>query len=345
MQDSRINYVVVGAFVTAMLVAIVVTLSILSGRTGSTDTYFTVYDNVTGIKYGTQVLYEGYQIGQVDTIEPTSNGGSGSPPAGPQANTQTSTAKSVMFKVVLKVRKGWRIPEDSLARATVSGLLSAMTVDIKGGQSDKILAPGSQIRGLSASNFFATLSELGAQFGDLSNDSLKPMLGSLNHLILSLDKTVQDNLPVILRDVQFLMGNLAKDAPEISGSIKRSAQILEKDLLKPGNVAHIDVSLANIEETTKNLAKVSAELEHTREVIHNATAEIDKVIQNNAGNIDESMRDLRYTMGTMARYIDDIAQNAATTTRNFSEFSQQIRDNPGLFLRGSSPPDEAKNRK
>ena len=39
MQDSRINYVVVGAFVSAMIVAMVVVISILAGRTGSSDNY------------------------------------------------------------------------------------------------------------------------------------------------------------------------------------------------------------------------------------------------------------------------------------------------------------------
>ena len=127
MQDSRINYVVVGAFVTGMIVALVVALSILSGRSGATDTYYTLYDNVTGIKYGTAVLYEGYQIGQVDTIEPTANSGVGAAPG------TNASAKGVLFKVVLKVKRGWRIPEDSVARAAASGILSAMTVDIRGG--------------------------------------------------------------------------------------------------------------------------------------------------------------------------------------------------------------------
>ena len=58
MQDSRINYVIVGAFVAAMLVALVVVISMLAGRTGATDPYFTVYGNVGGIKYGTIVFYE-----------------------------------------------------------------------------------------------------------------------------------------------------------------------------------------------------------------------------------------------------------------------------------------------
>src|SRR5262245_25098910 len=116
MQDSRINYVVVGAFVSAMLVAFVAIISILAGSSGSTDKYYTVYNNVGGIKYGTQVLYEGYQIGQVMSVEPVAG------------------EHTMMFRVNLEVEEGWKIPDDSVAVAAVSGLLSAMTVDIRGGQ-------------------------------------------------------------------------------------------------------------------------------------------------------------------------------------------------------------------
>ena len=40
------------------------------GRTGATDDYLTVYPNVTGLKHGSPVFYEGYPIGQVSAIEP-----------------------------------------------------------------------------------------------------------------------------------------------------------------------------------------------------------------------------------------------------------------------------------
>lgn len=63
MNGGKLNYVVVGAFVLAMLVALVVSLAVLMGRTGATDDYYAVYRNVTGVKFGTQVLYEGYPIG------------------------------------------------------------------------------------------------------------------------------------------------------------------------------------------------------------------------------------------------------------------------------------------
>jgi phospholipid/cholesterol/gamma-HCH transport system substrate-binding protein len=327
MQDSRINYVVVGAFVTAMVVAFVIVISVLSGRTGATDSYYTIYDNVTGLKYGTAVLYEGYQIGQVESIEPVAGG--------------AADKRGMLFKVILEVQRGWRIPEDSVARATVSGLLSAMTIDIRGGQSERAIPPGGQIRGVSATNFFATFAELGAQFGDLSNESLKPMLANLNNLIRNIDRSTNESLPVILKDLQVIVAALAKDAPQIASSLRRSSETLEKDLLSPANVNRVENTLANIEETTANVARLSRDLDETRKAINQASAAINKVITDNAGNMDEAIRDLRYTLDTAARYVDDIAQNAATTSRNMAEFSRQIRDNPGLFLRGSPPPDQA----
>ena len=62
MQNNRINYVMVGTFVTVMLIVFVLVISILAGSTGSTDKYFTVYDNVGGVKYGTLVFYEGKRL-------------------------------------------------------------------------------------------------------------------------------------------------------------------------------------------------------------------------------------------------------------------------------------------
>ena len=55
MKNTRLNYVIVGSFVVGMVIALVVTVALLAGRTGATDTYYTTYDNVSGIKFGTQV--------------------------------------------------------------------------------------------------------------------------------------------------------------------------------------------------------------------------------------------------------------------------------------------------
>jgi phospholipid/cholesterol/gamma-HCH transport system substrate-binding protein len=324
MQDSRINYVVVGSFVAAVVAMFVVVVSMLAGRTGATDNYYTVYDNVAGLKFGTQVLYEGYQIGQVESIEPVFEG------------------QNVSFRVNLSVMEGWKIPDDSVARASVGGLLSALTIDIDGGQSKTALKPGALIKGASASNFFSALSEIGSEFGEISSDSIKPLLANLNAYIRDLDKMTMDNVPGILSNLNKISSDLARDVPKITSSLSRTSESLEKGVLRPENVERIDSIIANLDATSANMAGLTADLGKTRDLLMTSMESINKVVEGNAGNVDESVKSLRYTLDTIARYVDDISQNTEATTRNLAEFSRAIRENPGLLVSGSAQPDQAK---
>ena len=73
MMDDRRNYILVGAFVLAMLVALVVWIGTLSGVGGSTDSYWIRYSNVMGLSSGTQILFEGYPVGRIESITPQSS--------------------------------------------------------------------------------------------------------------------------------------------------------------------------------------------------------------------------------------------------------------------------------
>tara|TARA_R110000868_G_scaffold9937_6_gene48918 strand:- start:1804 stop:2748 length:945 start_codon:yes stop_codon:yes gene_type:complete len=309
MQDSRINYVVVGGFVTVMAAIFVVVISMLASSSGSTDEYHTVYDNVSGLKFGSLVFYEGYQVGQVDSIEPV------------QRNGQTA------FRVNFSVYEGWQIPEDSVASATVSGLLSAMTIDIRGGQSATLLKPGAEISGIPPTNFFAALSDIGAEFGDLSVTSIRPLLDNLNKYVAELGQTTMDHLPGILENTETLSAALSQDIPEITSSLRRVSELLETDLLRPENRENVAAALANLEVVSRNL--------------NNTLHQVDQLVGDNAGNVDESLRNLRYTLDTVSRYIDDITHNADSTLRNLAEFSRAIRENPSLFITGSAPEDRS----
>lgn len=323
MKDSRINYVIVGGFVSVMLVIFIVIISMLAGRTGATDSYYTVYDNVGGIKFGTQVLYEGYQIGQVDSVEPLFEDG------------------TVKFKVNLEVQEGWVIPEDSLARASVSGLLSAMTVDIAGGQSQAALPPGSMITGVAPSNFFAALSEIGAEFGDLSQNSLKPMLDNLNGYISRLGDAALENAPQMLANLRTISEDLNRQVPEITGSLSRTANLFETEVLSIENRGNLTSILTNFETASADMAGLAQELNQTRVLIHESVQQINTVVSNNSTDVGDAVRDLRYTLNTVSRYVDGIASNLDATSRNFAEFSRLIRENPGLLISGTPQTDQA----
>ena len=69
MYNNRTNYILVGCFVIAMIVAAAGSVAVLTGRTGPTDRYFLSLDNVADIKFGTQVRFEGFPVGQVEREE------------------------------------------------------------------------------------------------------------------------------------------------------------------------------------------------------------------------------------------------------------------------------------
>lgn len=309
MQDSRINYIVVGGFVTVMAAVLVVVISMLAGSSGETDKYHTVYNNVSGLKFGSIVFYEGYQVGQVDSIEPI------------QRNGQT------VFRVNLSLEEGWQIPEDSVASATAPGLLSAMSIDIRAGQGVAVLKPGTEIRGIPPSNFFAALSDIGSEFGDLSVTSLRPLLSNVNKYVEELGQTAMNHLPGILEDTGELTESLSQDVPAIMSSLRRTSELLETDLLRPENRENVTKALANLEVVSSSL--------------NDTLQQVDQLVANNAGNVDESLRNLRYTLDTVSRYVDDISHNADSILRNLAEFSRAIRENPSLFITGSAPDDRS----
>lgn len=293
MRDDRRSYVAVGAFVVAMLAALVVWLAALSGRGFAAHSYFVVYDNVLGLAEGTQVLYEGFPVGQITGIEPILREGKRA------------------FRVELGIRRDWKLPEDSLATVAAPGLLSAVVIDIEGGISPTALAPGAEVRGVPAASVFTAVSDVAGQLTDLSVNSLKPLLESLGK-----------GMPEIIANVETFTSALNVTLERIDA------------LLSPHNIGRIDRILVNLETTSSSFAAVSGDLERTRAEIDQLLSTVDRLLDRNQGEIGHAITDLHDSLEAVARHIDAISHNLEQSTRNLSEFSRQIRENPGLLVRG-----------
>lgn len=316
MRDSRTNYIAVGAFVLTMLVALVVSVALLTGKTGSSDFYTTQLPNVTGIKYGSKVTYEGFVVGQVEDIQ------------GLQRDNRT------WFRVTMGVRQGWAVPEGSIARITAPGILAAPTLDIKGGASDRLLPPGSDIPGAAAANIFATMNAMAGEVSKLNDQGLLPLLATLNTQVEALGVILQKQAPELLANLVAISTDLAAKAPRITTDVQKITGTLSTKVLSDDNAAAISRSLVNTAELTAGLVE-------TRKKLDNVVATID----NNKGNIDQSMKDLRHTLAALARNIDSIAYNLEGTSRNVHEFSRQIRDNPGVLIGGTKGSEDGPGRR
>ncbi|HQV72054.1 MAG: MlaD family protein [Dokdonella sp.] len=300
MKRDTINYVAVGAVVLAALVLLLVGLALITGRSGAATDYFVHYRNVTGLRYGAPVFYEGYRIGEVAAIEPE------------------RSSEGTRYKVTVSVKRDWTIPVDSVARLQSSGLLADMSIGIKEGASKQMLARGAEIGGAENADVFAAVGELAGQVSALTREQITPMIALLSKRVDSITGSLDNNTPEILGQAQTLLGKL-NDA---SGALD--------DLLKPQNRAAVASILGNVQG-------LSGELRETRKTLDQTVGELADIARENRGDIRGAMTDLATVMASLSSRMDVITHHLESATRNLDEFSREIRRNPGQLLRSPEP--------
>lgn len=202
MQNSKLNYTIVGVFVIAMLAAAIGAAVVLSGRGGSHDRYVVRFDNIADVKFGTLVRYEGHPVGQVEKIRPVARGG------------------GMIFDLDVSVSQGWRIPDDSVAHIGSSTFLGAKTVEIRRGESATPLKPGTRIASAPSTDMFAAMASIAGEFGDLSKNSLRPLVGRIVKLVAGADKLMQKDLGRFLGSLNGLTSDLENRVPQIAGDMR-----------------------------------------------------------------------------------------------------------------------------
>jgi len=347
-RNQRLNYTIIGSFVLLFLVGVITAVALLSGRSGPTDSYETVYANVNGLKYGTQVLFEGYPIGQVEHIEPFQEQG------------------RMNFLIEFSVRQGWPIPADSGAQVTASGLLAAMTIDIHAGDSPQPVAPGGRLTGGESADLFAAMSSVAAEVTSLSEHSIKPFmrqlggtLGQVSNLISNdgtaltggMRQLVDDlnlRIPQITGGVRQLVAELNERVPEITGRLAGFTRQLQGAgkrldiLLTDRNLDRVASRLDHLDTTSAGFGGLLETLKLTRGELDGLLADLRGVVDSSGPEIERSTRELEHVLNALSGHIEAISANAATASRNLNEFSREIRQNPGLLLGGKPPPDEAR---
>lgn len=405
MRSDRINYVVVGSFVILMLAGIVVSVAMLTGRTGGTDTYYTSYEDVTGLKFGSQVLYMGFPIGQVEKITPELEDG------------------TLVFRLELAVTdkfKEWQVPSDSVATMKSAGLLAAMAIDIRGGTASSFLEPGDFITSRPATDIFAAVSDTANALKRLTETRLEPMLGNLDRYIDAIGEILVSDGGAIVRDLSVFSKILADRGPELidemvslSASLQQAsdslAQVLTtdnadkldgvienvfeasvslalmseearedvrvllgpdsqervtamvdnftrasanvatmsqtlddrvKEVLTPKTTKKIQNALDNVGHAANNIADLTGDLHSTREKLDRLLVGLNAIGEENRPDIRASVANLRYTLRALSQRVDAITYNLEGASRNLSEFSRTIRNNPAVLLRGTTKNDD-----
>lgn len=326
MKRDTVNYLVVGLFVSAALVAFFILMFFVSGRSGPSDRYYAFYEDVTGIKFGTGVFYEGYRVGQVEEVEPV---------AAPQG---------MRYKVSFSVAKDWRIPTDSSAAVVSAGLISQVQIQIREGRSREHLAPGHEIRGVQQMDLFSALSEAATGFSDLSATGVAPVLQNLNLRISQIaDEFIafrrEELSPLVSNLDRRLNQELAPQAAQVLARLDASSQRLER-ILGTQNETRIAGFLTHIDQAAQDLETLIAGIASTKVQMDGTLRRIDGLVEHNEEDITRTVKSARAALAKMEATltvidedIDTVMYNLDGGARQMHELARALRENPTRILR------------
>ena len=313
MKRDNINYLVVGSLVILVLISFFVFLYQIMGSNGPTEKYFVTYHNVSGIKYGTPVAFEGYKVGQVEIIEPIREEG------------------KTNYRLTLSIEKEWPIPVDSIAKIVASGLLAAVTIDIAEGDSDVLLEPGSEITGREAANIFATVNEVASDLRELSNSSIKPLLDNINKQVLSVSTELTDITKNTIKPLlenfgkQVEQANMVSKVDTLISNLNQTSEDLQK-VFNSQNQENLTNFLGNMSNASTGMNELVANIDDTRKSMDLLLSNIDKVtgdvnyiLEDNDGKMSDSLTDLQKTLSVMSTHIDAITHHLEGSSRNINE--------------------------
>lgn len=295
MRRDSINYVLVGAVVLASLVLLLVGLALITGRGLATSGYVVRYRDVTGLRDGAPVFYQGYRIGQVGAVTPERG------------------ADGVRYKVDLALRRDWPIPRDSLARLQSSGLLADVSVGIREGSSRDMLPPGGELKGEEGGNLFVAMSELAGEVSALTRTQIAPLIQTLSQRVDSIAGAIDQSTPRILEETRGLLDRMNHASDALN------------DVLKPENrnaLAH----------TLGEISKLSGELRKTRETLDHTLGEIAGIAKDNRADLRASVQDLSSALEALSSRMDVIMHNLESASRYVNEFSREIRQHPNRLI-------------
>jgi len=226
-----------------------------------------------------------------------------------------AAGEAARFRVEISVESGWPIPEDSVARMVTSGLLSAVALDISSGESATLLEPGATIGSRERDDVFSVVSSAAGQMGELVRD-LEPLLTELG-----------EGAPEIVENVRLLTERLNDTALRL------------QELVGDANVARVEGILGELERASRTAANLAGDLRDTRGDLDSLLGRVDELVGANQADVRQAIVDLRRTTGALARSADSFSDNLVSVSQNLVEFSDDVRRDPSVLVRGRSEGD------
>lgn len=255
--------------------------------------YYVYYDNVSGLEVSAPVSIDGYKVGQVREI----------------TYDYENPGK---IKVLLAVDKKLRIPENSYAIMSAT-LMSGSIIDIKMGDSKKMLEVGSTLQTKSVPGLMDALSQ------DIM-PSVATILPRVDTLLYNLNVLVSD--PALVQSIRRLDG--------ISGHLLAAADGLNATMNRdvPGLMTNARSITTKIDTVSANLVGLSYNL---KQLPLSTTIDNVNQITANLQRFSDQLNNQKSTLGQLTTN-DELYQQLNRVTANIDSLIVDIKKNPKRYI-------------
>jgi phospholipid/cholesterol/gamma-HCH transport system substrate-binding protein len=279
---SRRYESIVGLFVVASLVALLIMVLIIARQEGLFQQYVeyrAIFKNVSGLKVGSEVHLAGVTVGNVKEIIIT-----------PKGNTM------VTFQIVEKYSD--RVRQDSQASIGFMGLLGEKSLDLTAGSPDKSpIPPKGMVASVEPLDITQMLAKAGPSLENLQKilDNLATLTNSLVGKEGGLSKTI-DQVREIMTKVnqgKGTMGLIVNDpklyrettetvaaARKLFADIEQGKGALGALIKDPEFKARMVKTMGNLEATTGNLSQSSADFKEAMARLPEISKKLDDFLTN-----------------------------------------------------------------
>lgn len=276
----------------------------------SKSTFYGVYDSVEGLKVSSGVIYRGYQVGQVISIQFTGE-------------------RFDRVLVKFSVDKGLELPSNTLAMIQSADLMGSKVVALVPGDSHVTAVSGDTLRSQVERGLMEQVSQ---QMLPLKQKAER-LLGSLDSVMLIVQglfneetkKNLSNSFGSIVRTLRNLEGASGNLDTLIQGESARISSILQDVNSITGNLRN------NNEEISTILGNVSAISDSLRQAsLHQTLMSLDYIL----ATTDSIMNKINRGEGTIGALLNDndLYYNLNQVSENLNRLLVEFRYNPKRFI-------------
>ncbi len=309
-MTSKTSYMLVGAFVLVLAAAFIWgILWISAGGTPQSIDRYVVYmtDSVSGLNVDAPLRYRGVDVGKVEQINIDSK------------NPQ-------LIRLLLQVRQGTPISEDTVASLEYQGLTGIASVNLTGGASGS--SPPKAIPG----EDYPIIQSRPSIFASLDT-SLEGLLASLTETSTSLNALLSEsnrtNIARSLESVATLSDNFARQSTHLETLIAH----LEATLSNTSNAsADFPQLVSEFTRSAEAITRMADEIRGIGENLSAASASIEKTVNESSDGVVDFAR-------TTLPEITQMVFELRVASENLRRMSEALEQNPSVLIYGTPEPE------